>query len=105
MCRRSYHYKALNASDVIRANDQVEVVEGDPVMLLNREDSCAFYKDMALYKSFGGIVLEADEGEVIAKALRDKKAAILVNYGLLTYRKSVKSTIFCLISLKMCCCV
>jgi hypothetical protein len=56
---------------------------------------------MALYKSFRGVILEVDEGKVITKALRDKKAAILINYRLLTYRKSIKSIIFCLISLEI----
>lgn len=52
------------------------------------QDSCAFYNDIALYNSFKGIVLVADEGIAIAKALGNKKAALLQNHGLL-YAKSL----------------
>jgi ribulose-5-phosphate 4-epimerase/fuculose-1-phosphate aldolase len=47
------------------------------------QDSCAFHNDVALYASFRGIVLGADEGIAVAKALGAKKAAILQNHGLL----------------------
>lgn len=47
------------------------------------QDSCAFYNDVALYKSFSDIVLEAEEGASIVKALenKNKKAAIHANHG------------------------
>lgn len=36
---------------------------------LTTQDSCSFYKQVALYDNFGGVVVGADEGENIAKAL------------------------------------
>lgn len=48
------------------------------------QDSLRFYKSHAVYKDFKGIVLDREEGQAIAKALGDGKAAILQNHGLLT---------------------
>lgn len=67
------------------------------------QDSCAFYDDVALYSSFRGIVLAADEGIAIAKALGQKKAALLQNHGLLTCGRSIESTVFWFMSLEKCC--
>lgn len=70
---------------------------------ITTQDSCAFYKDLALYDTFGGIVLDAEEGKSIAKALGDKKAAILSNHGLLTVGTSIESCVFWFMSLEKCC--
>jgi len=67
------------------------------------QDSCAFYDDIALYSSFRGIVLAADEGIAIAKALGQRKAALLQNHGLLTCGRSIESTVFWFMSLEKCC--
>jgi len=67
------------------------------------QDSCAFYNDLALYSSFGGIVLGEEEGLRIAESLGNKKAAILANHGLLTTGKSIESTVFWFMSLETCC--
>ena len=48
------------------------------------QDSCAFFDNHVLFDDFTGVVLEGDEGKRIAKALGEKKAAILKNHGLLT---------------------
>ena len=48
------------------------------------QDACAFYDDHALFDDFTGVVLDTEEGKRIAHALGEKKAAILVNHGLLT---------------------
>ncbi|OCH85314.1 arad-like aldolase/epimerase [Obba rivulosa] len=67
------------------------------------QDSCTFYNDIAVYRQFGGIVLEAEEGEHIVKALGDKKAVILQNHGLLVAAGSVEATLFFYIALEKCC--
>ncbi|BCS20839.1 uncharacterized protein APUU_21271S [Aspergillus puulaauensis] len=57
---------------------------GRPLDIIN-QDTCIFWGIQAVYKNFGGVVLEQDEGQRIAKALgEDKKVAILQNHGLLT---------------------
>ena len=48
------------------------------------QDSLRFYKDHAVYKQFGGVVLDREEGRRIADCLGDGKACILQNHGLLT---------------------
>ncbi|TVY32825.1 4-hydroxy-3-prenylphenylpyruvate oxygenase/4-hydroxy-3-prenylbenzoate synthase [Lachnellula occidentalis] len=67
------------------------------------QDSCAFHNDIALYSSFRGIVLAADEGLAIAAALGQKKAALLQNHGLLTCGESIEATVFWFMSLDKCC--
>ena len=48
------------------------------------QDSLRFYKDHAVYQTFGGVVLDREEGRRIAECLGDGKAVILQNHGLLT---------------------
>lgn len=48
------------------------------------QDACTFYKDHAVHSTFGGIALEAAEGEHIAAGLGNMRCAILKNHGLLT---------------------
>ncbi|CAI7602441.1 unnamed protein product [Penicillium viridicatum] len=57
---------------------------GKPVDILN-QDSCNFWNCQAVYRSFGGVVLEKAEGENIARALGDSNRVLfLQNHGLLT---------------------
>jgi ribulose-5-phosphate 4-epimerase/fuculose-1-phosphate aldolase len=67
------------------------------------QDSCSFHNDIALYSSFRGIVLAADEGHAIAKALGNRKAALLQNHGLLTCGMTIESCVFWFMSLEKCC--
>ncbi|CAN6627215.1 hypothetical protein TRVA0_011S01112 [Trichomonascus vanleenenianus] len=60
-----------------------------PLEMIN-QDACVFYNAHAVYSDFGGIVLEAEEGENIARALgENNKAVILKNHGLLTVGSTV----------------
>lgn len=70
---------------------------------ITSQDGCAFFDDLAFYNSFEGIVLEGSEGENIAKAVGNKKAAILQNHGLITASDSVEATVFWYISLEKLC--
>lgn len=70
---------------------------------MTTQDSCAFYNDHVLYENFQGVVLAQEEGQNIAKALGDKKAALLQNHGLLTVGKSIEEAVFWFISLEKCC--
>jgi ribulose-5-phosphate 4-epimerase/fuculose-1-phosphate aldolase len=67
------------------------------------QDSCSFHNDHALYSSFRGVVLAEDEGIEIAKALGNKKAALLQNHGLLTCGKTIESAVFWFMSLEKSC--
>lgn len=67
------------------------------------QDSCAFHNDHVVYDSFNGIVLAEVEGKNIAKALGDKKAALLQNHGLLTVGQTIEAAVFWFVSLEKCC--
>ncbi|RSM17662.1 hypothetical protein CDV31_003431 [Fusarium ambrosium] len=57
---------------------------GKPIEMIN-QDSCMFYKDLAVYANFGGVVFAKEEGARLADALgATKKNIILQNHGLLT---------------------
>ena len=64
------------------------------------QDACAFYGDHALFDDYTGVVLDAEEGKRIAHALGEKKAAILVNHGLLTVGKSVDEAVWWFITME-----
>lgn len=67
------------------------------------QDSVRFYKSHGVYKDFGGVVLASEEGERIADALGDGKAAILQNHGILTVGKTVDEAAFWFLSLDKTC--
>jgi len=70
---------------------------------ITTQDSCAFYDDHVLYEDFNGVVLEEEEGASIAKALGNKKAALLQNHGILTVGGTVEEAVFWFVSLEKCC--
>ena len=67
------------------------------------QDSCAFYDNHVLFDDYTGVVLETDGGDRIAKALGDKKAAIIKNHGLLTTGESVDAALWAFLSMDRCC--
>jgi ribulose-5-phosphate 4-epimerase/fuculose-1-phosphate aldolase len=67
------------------------------------QDSAAFYDDHALFEDFSGVVLDASEGEKIARALGQKKAVILQNHGILTVGASVESAVWRYLALENAC--
>jgi len=75
---------------------------GRPIDIIT-QDSCAFYKDLAVYNSFKGVVLAQEEGENIARAIGTKKACLLQNHGLLTCGQTVEAALFWFVSLEKCC--
>jgi len=67
------------------------------------QDACAFYEDHGLFDDYTGVVNDLGEGDRIAGALGDKKAAILKNHGLLTVGGSVEEVAWWFISMERCC--
>lgn len=54
------------------------------------QDVCKFYKRHSVYESYGGVVLAAEEGELIADALgKTNVGLILRNHGILTVGSTV----------------
>lgn len=67
------------------------------------QDACAFYNDHVLFDDFTGVVLDNSEGERIAAALGDNKAAILQNHGLLTVGESVEEAAWWFVTMERSC--
>jgi len=67
------------------------------------QDVCAFYNDHAVYDDFGGVVVELDEGERVAKAIGSHKAAILQNHGLITVGGTVDEAVWWFITMERSC--
>ncbi|SCW01534.1 LAFE_0E01794g1_1 [Lachancea fermentati] len=53
------------------------------------QDACLLYKKHTVYQNFGGVVFEDEEGRRLAQALKDNKAIILKNHGLLTVGETI----------------
>lgn len=70
---------------------------------ITTQDACMFYNDLALYASFGGVVLAGEEGRNIADSLGSKKAIILQNHGLLTVGETVEAAVARFLSLDSLC--
>lgn len=77
-------------------------VFGKPLDPIN-QDACAFYDDHGIYDDYQGVVSDASEGDQIAAALGDKKAAILKNHGNLTVGSSVEECAWWFVSMERCC--
>jgi ribulose-5-phosphate 4-epimerase/fuculose-1-phosphate aldolase len=67
------------------------------------QDACAFYEDHAVFADFTGVVYETTEGERIAQALGQRKAAILQNHGLLTVGQCVEEAAWWFITMDRSC--
>jgi ribulose-5-phosphate 4-epimerase/fuculose-1-phosphate aldolase len=67
------------------------------------QDVCAFFNDHAVYDDFGGVVVEFDEGERIARAIGKTKAAILQNHGLITVGATVDEAVWWFITMERSC--
>jgi ribulose-5-phosphate 4-epimerase/fuculose-1-phosphate aldolase len=67
------------------------------------QDACAFFEDHVVFADFTGVVYETSEGERIAKELRNCKAAILQNHGLLTVGQTVDEAAWWFIAMDRSC--
>jgi ribulose-5-phosphate 4-epimerase/fuculose-1-phosphate aldolase len=67
------------------------------------QDVCAFFEDHVLFDDFTGVVYDTSEGERIARALGNHKAAILRNHGLLTVGQTVEEAVWWFITMERSC--
>ena len=67
------------------------------------QDACAFYQDHGLFADYTGVVYDTSEGDRIASALSNYKAAILQNHGLLTVGRTVDEAAWFFITMERCC--
>lgn len=67
------------------------------------QDACAFYDDHAVFEDYTGVVLDLSEGDRIAGALGQNKAAILQNHGLITVGESVDEACWWFVTMERSC--
>ncbi|RCH84527.1 hypothetical protein CU098_006681 [Rhizopus stolonifer] len=68
------------------------------------QDSCAFYGTHDIYKDYGGVVYDKEEGENLVKAMGPtNKSLILQNHGLLTVGETVDEAIWWFVSMERAC--
>jgi ribulose-5-phosphate 4-epimerase/fuculose-1-phosphate aldolase len=67
------------------------------------QDACAFFEDHVVFDDYTGVVYETSEGERIAQALGNHKAAILRNHGLLTVGHTVDEAVWWFITMDRSC--
>lgn len=67
------------------------------------QDACAFYDDHSIYDDYTGVVLDTSEGDAIAEALGNRKAALLKNHGILTVGHTVEEAVWWFVSMERCC--
>jgi ribulose-5-phosphate 4-epimerase/fuculose-1-phosphate aldolase len=67
------------------------------------QDACAFYQDHGIHERFSGVVLDAEEGAALVRALGPHKALILANHGLLTAGGSVDAAAYWFIAMDRAC--
>ena len=67
------------------------------------QDACAFYQDHGLFSDYTGVVYDTSEGDRIAQALGNYKAAILQNHGLLTVGSTVDEAAWFFITMDRSC--
>jgi ribulose-5-phosphate 4-epimerase/fuculose-1-phosphate aldolase len=67
------------------------------------QDACAFFEDHVVFDDFTGVVYDTSEGERIAKALGNRKAAILRNHGLLTVGHTVDEAVWWFVTMERSC--
>jgi ribulose-5-phosphate 4-epimerase/fuculose-1-phosphate aldolase len=67
------------------------------------QDSCIFYEDHVRFDDYTGVVDDPAEGDRIAAALGDTKAAILANHGILTVGRSVEEALFWYVTMERTC--
>jgi ribulose-5-phosphate 4-epimerase/fuculose-1-phosphate aldolase len=73
------------------------------VLLPITQSSCAFFEDHALFDDYTGVVVTSSEGARIAQTLKEHKAVILKNHGLLTVGRSVDEAAWWFISMERAC--
>ncbi len=76
---------------------------GRPLKMIS-QDATMFYDDVAMTAVGGGaVVLDAEVGAAMARALGGKKALIHQNHGLITTGGSVDAAIWWFVALERCC--
>ncbi|KAF9893670.1 hypothetical protein FE257_009838 [Aspergillus nanangensis] len=75
-----------------------------PLEMLNQDVAMLYGKAQSVYQDFGGVVLETEESEALARSLGDEgKAMILRNHGLLTVGGTVDEAAYLFLMMEKSC--
>ncbi len=103
------HSRIHLARPDVMAAAHAHSVYGKAFSALHRElrpltqDACIFFEDHALFDDYTGVVWDTSEGDRIAEALGDTKAAILANHGLLTVGQTIEEATFWFVTMERTC--
>lgn len=67
------------------------------------QDACAFADDTGYLDTYGGVVLDRDQGKEIGVALGDHKALLLKNHGIFTVGATVEEAVWWFLALEKVC--
>ncbi|MEO2033299.1 MAG: class II aldolase/adducin family protein [Planctomycetaceae bacterium] len=67
------------------------------------QGTCSFYEDHVVYQDYEGIVIDPSLATGMVQSLGDRRAAILVNHGLLTCASSIEQAMTDFIDLERAC--
>ncbi len=72
-------------------------------LLMLEQVTCSFYEDHVVYEDYEGVVIDPSLATGIVEALGDRRAAILVNHGLLTCAPTIEQAMTDFIDLERAC--
>jgi ribulose-5-phosphate 4-epimerase/fuculose-1-phosphate aldolase len=67
------------------------------------QTACSFYEDQALVTEYDGVVNSTEQAAAMARAIDDKRVAILQNHGLVTLGGSIEQAVVDMLDMERTC--
>ena len=101
----SIHHARSDVNCVAHTHPRSGCAFGALARLLEPIDQvgCTFFEDHVLHQEYSGVVENRDQGDAIVASLGKKRAAILVNHGLLTCASTVEQAVIDMFELERTC--
>lgn len=75
---------------------------GRPIKILD-QTACSFYGDHVLVSEYDGVVQSGDQAQLLARAIGNKRAAVLQNHGLITLGGTIEQAVIDMLDLERTC--
>ena len=75
---------------------------GRPMKILD-QNACSFYEDHTLVTEYDGVVASKEQALKMARAIGDKRAAVLQNHGLITLGASIEQAVIDMLDMERTC--
>lgn len=75
---------------------------GRPMKIVD-QNACSFYEEQALVTEYDGVVATAEQARNMARAIGDKRVAVLQNHGLITLGASIEQAIIDMLDMERTC--